>query len=647
MSRSNRRRRRRRFALLFLAVGVVILLIRGRSGDSQDRFAGLRDLIIKLTRAWNLRVPWYTLPYWVALVNFIGMRMLLRDQNLYDTQTLPAVDPKVERPQETRHLYVRSADGTYNDLSVPRMGSAGTRFGRNFPLAFTYPNDEKLLTPNPRMVSQRLLTRDEFQPATILNTLAAAWLQFMVHDWISHGKNDGSRLIEVPLADDDPWHERPMTVTRTAADPSRSAADRGLPPTYVNTETHWWDGSQIYGSTQEIQDRVRAHEDGMLALVDGKRLPVDPATGLEITGVNGNWWLGLSIMHTLFSREHNAICAMLKESYPGWDDDALFDRARLVNCALMAKIHTVEWTPGILATRALNTAMRSNWWGIVGEDLYRKVGRISRSETVSGILGSPTDHHGALYTLTEEFTAVYRMHPLIPDDYSMRAAASDGLLADLTFRDIAGANVAAQLDGLNMVDAIYSFATSHPGAVTLHNYPRFLQTLQKQESDRIVDLAAVDILRDRERGVPRYNQFRQLLHMPPVRTFDELTDNLTWAAELREVYEGRIEDVDLMVGLYAETPPPGFGFSDTAFRIFILMASRRLKSDRFFTTDYTPAIYTPEGMAWIDDNSMSTVLLRHHPELAPMLNQVDNAFAPWPRAAITGEHEDLATHVVG
>ena len=32
--------------------------------------------------------------------------------------------------------------------------------------------------------------------------------------------------------------------------------------------------------------------------------------------------------------------------------------------------------------------------------------------------------------------------------------------------------------------------------------------------------------------------------------------------------------------------PTGFGFSDTAFRVFILMASRRLKSDRFFTTDW-------------------------------------------------------------
>ena len=70
-----------------------------------------------------------------------------------------------------------------------------------------------------------------------------------------------------------------------------------------------------------------------------------------------------------------------------------------------------------------------------------------------------------------------------------------------------------------------------------------------------------------------------------------------------------IEDVDLTVGLHAEPPPAGFGFSDTAFRIFILMASRRLKSDRFFTTDFTPAVYTPEGMRWIDDNDMSSVLI--------------------------------------
>jgi hypothetical protein len=86
-----------------------------------------------------------------------------------------------------------------------------------------------------------------------------------------------------------------------------------------------------------------------------------------------------------------------------------------------------------------------------------------------------------------------------------------------------------------------------------------------------------------------------------------------------------------MVGLYAEPKPEGFGFSDTAFRIFILMASRRLNSDRFFTTDYTQRTYTRAGLDWIDDNDMSSVLLRHFPGLLPALRDVKNAFAPWSR----------------
>jgi hypothetical protein len=96
---------------------------------------------------------------------------------------------------------------------------------------------------------------------------------------------------------------------------------------------------------------------------------------------------------------------------------------------------------------------------------------------------------------------------------------------------------------------------------------------------------------------------------------------------------GDVDRVDLMVGLYAEPLPKGFGFSDTAFRIFILMASRRLKSDRFFTTDYTPEIYTQTGLDWVGNTTMVDVLLRHYPELAPALQGVDNAFAPWARVA--------------
>ena len=118
----------------------------------------------------------------------------------------------------------------------------------------------------------------------------------------------------------------------------------------------------------------------------------------------------------------------------------------------------------------------------------------------------------------------------------------------------------------------------HPGAITLHNYPRFLQDFHRPGGDQI-DLAAIDILRLRERGVPRYNDFRRLFHLKPAASFDELTDNPVWARELERVY-GDVERVDVMIGMYAEPKPKGFGFSDTAFRVFILMASRRIESDR-------------------------------------------------------------------
>ena len=65
----------------------------------------------------------------------------------------------------------------------------------------------------------------------------------------------------------------------------------------------------------------------------------------------------------------------------------------------------------------------------------------------------------------------------------------------------------------------------------------------------------------------------------------------------------RVEKVDLTIGMYAEPLPQGFGFSDTAFRVFILMASRRLKSDRFFTMDYRPEVYTQAGIDWVERNT--------------------------------------------
>ena len=73
------------------------------------------------------------------------------------------------------------------------------------------------------------------------------------------------------------------------------------------------------------------------------------------------------MLQTLFALEHNAICDRLRAEYPSWSDDELFDHARLINAALLAKIHTVEWTTAILGHPDHRNAMRANWWGLAGE----------------------------------------------------------------------------------------------------------------------------------------------------------------------------------------------------------------------------------------------------------------------------------------
>ena len=95
----------------------------------------------------------------------------------------------------------------------------------------------------------------------------------------------------------------------------------------------------------------------------------------------------------------------------------------------------------------------------------------------------------------------------------------------------------------------------------------------------------------------------------------------------------------------------GYAISETQFQVFILNASRRLFSDRFFTSSFRPEFYSRLGLDWVLNNGptgkqfepkesnghrvevspFKRVLLRTVPELAPELAHVTNAFDPWAR----------------
>jgi hypothetical protein len=233
--------------------------------------------------------------------------------------------------------------------------------------------------------------------------------------------------------------------------------------------------------------------------------------------------------------------------------------------------------------------------------------------------------------MTEEFVSVYRMHPLMPDQFTLYSAKDGSRFGEYQLPEVLGSRGRSVLDCYEnrLDDVYYSLGISHPGAITLQNYPRHLQDLDNGGDH--LDLAVVEIVRDRERGVPRYNAFRRLLGKPPAVSFSDITSDRVLAERLEQVY-GQVDRIDTMVGLLAENPPERFAFSETAFRIFILMASRRLKSDRFYTQPYwDERTYTKEGLEWIEENSMAKILRRHFRGLRSRIGKGDNAFRPWKR----------------
>jgi hypothetical protein len=404
-----------------------------------------------------------------------------------------------------------------------------------------------------------------------------------------------------------------------------------------NSVTHWWDGSEVYGTPPSTDTRyglrkpdnsaLRVGDTADLQLDEHRCLPLNPKTGLPRTDFGDAWWLGLSALQTLMTQEHNAVCSALRKEYTKLPEERIYQIARLVVSALIAKIHTVEWTPAVVGSRTVELGMNVLWSGAPADWLTALGIRLLEPGQRGGTADSSPDHHGVPFALTEEFVTVYRMHQLIPDEFVFVDHSARRMPDARSLPDILGDKGEQVLRNHGLTNVLYSFAIARPGAVRLHNFPEHLRKFTVNGADPI-DLAAVDILRTRQRGVPRYNDFRAHLRMPRFRHFEQLTTDAHSLARLKRVY-GSVDEIDTVVGLLAEEPPPGFAFSDTAFRLFLLMASRRLQSDRFLTVDFRPGIYTELGMDWIRQSNFSSVLQRHCPELDDVVVSGKRVFAPW------------------
>lgn len=743
----------------------------------------------------------------------------------------------------------RNVTGICNDILNPAMGSSGMLFARNVELDSSFPdlglneltrnrhgNRLSILEPDPQVISRRLFTRIQSDPAKcnegyglpgdsrdancdykkapFFNVLAAYWIQFMTHDWFSHleeGHNQAEYMkvgCETKLVDNVEQPLTPEDIQKLGCRPD-DRIDKGYvaqdsppdtfssggrtyltraPKTMSNTNTAWWDASQLYGYDDTSRQRVKRDPadpaklllvpvagqpgTGYLPVFDASA-PINPEwAGQEAAGFPDNWTVGLSFLHNLFAREHdsfvaefrriatqtpNADCGLRDPSQPmqviryrDVTPDQLFEIARLVVAAEIAKIHTTEWTPQLLYNEPLYLGMNGNWNGLLGANgrllskalsdvVVKNFGKSTETSEATewysvfasgpGIFGlgskvngyditnpkytnGGVNHFGSPFNFPEEFVSVYRLHPLVPDllEYRDLKVDPNKIAKRIPVVETFQGKATDFTHSMGLANWGLTLGRQRLGILTLHNSPLFFQNLKIGRLDsktQQIDVVALDVIRDREHGVPRFNEFRRQYGLRQLTSFDDFMDPAAAPGSpehleqqdavrtLREVYgqhvcdtskvitdaqvneDGspindclghpngtlidNIEDVDTAVGYLAEyRRPHGFAISETQFVVFILNASRRLFSDRFFTSCFRPEFYTTLGINWVNNNGpgpammekgtpnghkqpvspLKRMLMRNIPELAPELKNVVNAFDPWARDR--GQYYSLA-----
>ncbi|XP_059670197.1 alpha-dioxygenase PIOX-like [Cornus florida] len=579
---------------------------------------------------------WPRLPVFLGLIYLAIRRHLHQEYNLFNVGTTP-----VGVRFNPSDVPFRTADGKFNDPFNEVAGSQGSFFGRNVLPAED--GTRKLMKPDPIVVATKLLARRKFvDTGKQFNMIAASWIQFMIHDWIDHMEETKQVELTAPreVANQCPlksFRFQKTTVVPTGFYEIKSG--------HINIRTPWWDGSAIYGSNAERLKKVRTFKDGKLKISNVDGLLLHDEDGSALSGDVRNSWAGVSTLQALFVKEHNAVCDALKKEYHDLDDEDLYRHARLVTSAVIAKVHTIDWTVELLKTDTLLAGMRANWYGLLGKKFKDTFGHVGGS-ILGGFVGmKKPENHGVPYSLTEEFVSVYRMHSLLPDNLLLRDITkapgpnkSPPLIKEVPMVNLVGHVGEKTLSEIGFTRQMVSMGHQASGALELFNYPVWMKDLIAQNVDGTnrpdhVDLAALEVYRDRERKVARYNDFRRSLLLIPISKWEDLTDDEEAIKTLDEVYGDDVEELDLLVGLMAEKKITGFAISETAFIIFLLMASRRLEADRFFTSNFNEESYTKKGLEWVNTTeSLKDVIDRNYPEMTDRWMNSSSAFSVWDSA---------------
>lgn len=599
----------------------------------------------------NRKVSWDRWPSTLGLLYLMGKIRFNRSNALTDPYDYATNDNREygKEPEKAKHEI--APDGSWvSDRDNPQMGTPGTRFGSNIPPKKIRPDVENM-TPSAREVGKlrwRRLDengREITVPALILNDLAGGWIQFQFHNFGGNTMRDPVSKCPHLMARDpkENWPGNVAVIDRTTADPTR-VTENGR-PTPVNEKVVAWIQGQIYGSNESELSGLRSFAGGKFLMDESGRLPEDPAKpGIDLTGFNNNYNPLLSFLHWLFVQEHNAIAEHYAFFHPDWDDEKLFQMARKVNVAQIARIHTIQWTEDLLQHPTLQLGMHADWYGFLGQRLKMYLMRLEHrhswlkpilkpfksNDFIWGMPGSKWEHHDGPFQVPKHFRMVYRLHEMVLSEREIVEPGSDRLLERVALADFIHGKTRDLVARYGYETLAWSFVRKSCGALTLHNFPRALTQFENQQDGVLTDLAERDIFRERTDGTGTYNEFRVSLGERPVGSFLELTGgDSELARELEIVYEGDVDAVDAGIGILAEPKPAGFALGFCQFYQFVLNAPRRVKSNRHLTEGFSYEEYA-EGMDWVEHGGgMLGAMSRHLPGIRAQMEGVSRAFAPW------------------
>lgn len=446
----------------------------------------------------------------------------------------------------------RTVDGT--GAATGDAGRAGDTLLRLTEPAFgdgigTLAGDER---PSAREISNIVNAQDSDMPDPGgASDYLWAWGQFLDHDLSLTEAHHGGEAANIPVPFGDPQFD-PFMTGQAEISFSRVEALEGSgvdsSREYANQITTFIDGSQIYGSSQDVMDTMRV-EGGKLRMVDNMLDQDD--SGFMTGDVRAAENVALSSLHTLFTREHNRQVDLLAEADPSLDADALFEGARARVEAVMQAVTYNEFLPRLLGADALGAyegydASVNPGISVEFSTAVYRFGHSLLSGEIQRLNEDGSEHESGNLALRDAFF----------NPSQLFASGIDPILRGL------GQGASQELD-VHVIEDVRSFLFGPPGAGGL-------------------DLASLNIQRGRDLGLGSYNDIREGLGLARAESFDDITADTDIAAKLEAAY-GSVDLVDAWIGGLAEDPVNGGMLGETFSFVMVDQFSRLRAGDELWS----------------------------------------------------------------